>query len=193
MTGWLRPRAKILVIIASLMVVLQLFNSATGNALNGWGVVPRDISSLPGILVAPWIHTGWSHLLNNLSGLVVLGSLVSLSSLKRFLVASCFIVIASGVLVWLLARPGMHIGASGWVFGLWGVLLGQAWFNRNVGNLVVALFVLAFYGGLVFGLLPRAALSFEYHVFGALCGVIFAAMSRTGSGTTLGIRWPIYR
>lgn len=178
MRTWLRPRLNTIACIAGVMVLLQLLNSVTGSALNGWGVVPRQLSSLPGILAAPWLHAGWVHLLNNLSGLVVLGCLVSLGTVKRFLAASCFIIVTSGVLVWLLARPGMHLGASGWVFGLWGLLLGQAWFTRSVGNLVVALIVMFFYGGLAFGLLPRTAISFEYHVFGALCVVLYAAMSR---------------
>ncbi|MEA8593014.1 rhomboid family intramembrane serine protease [Pseudomonas aeruginosa] len=60
----------------------------------------------------------------------------------------------------------------------------QIWKQRwapaclSVPLVVVAVIVMFFYGGLVFGLLPRTAISFEYHVFGALCGVLFAAMSR---------------
>ena len=87
--------------------------------------------------------------------------------------------VLGGLLVWLLARPGMHLGASGWVFGLWGLLLGRAWFERSLGSLLIAVLVLFYYGGWWFGLLPRQGISFEYHLAGALCGVLYAALTRT--------------
>ena len=182
MTAWLAPRLRLLAGIAALMLALQVGNSLSGNALNVWGVLPRHVDSLPGILFAPWLHAGWWHLLNNLPGLLLLGWLVLLGSLRQFLAASAFIIIGSGLLVWLFARPGMHLGASGWVFGLWGLLLARAWFERSLGNLLIALLVLFYYGGWWLGLLPSQGISFEYHLFGALCGVLFAALAQRLAG-----------
>jgi membrane associated rhomboid family serine protease len=163
------------------MLVLQVFNSLSGNSLNAWGVLPRQVTSLSGILFAPWLHAGWWHLLSNLPGLLLLSWLAMLGSLRQFLVASSFIILGSGLLVWLFARPGMHLGASGWVFGLWGLLLGRAWFERSLSSLLIAVLVLFYYGGWWFGLLPRQGISFEYHLAGTLCGVLFAALTkRTG-------------
>jgi len=176
--AWIVPRLQVLCGIAALMVAVQVVNSLTGNALNAWGVLPRSVGSLPGILVAPWLHANWLHLWSNLPGLLVLGWLASLVSLRHFIQASAFIIIGSGVLVWLLARPGMHLGASGWLFGLWALLLAQAWFQRSLGSLLIAMLVLFYYGGWWFGLLPSQGISFEYHLFGALCGVLYAAFSR---------------
>lgn len=178
MKAWLVPRLQLLLGIAALMLALQLVNSLSGNALNGWGVLPRHLASLPGILTAPWLHAGWLHLLNNLPGLLLLGWLVSLGSIRRFVAASVFIIIGSGALVWLFARHGMHLGASGWLFGLWGLLLAQAWFQRSLLNLLIAVLVLIYYGSWWYGMLPSQAVSFEYHLFGALCGVLFAAFTR---------------
>lgn len=178
MKTWLVPRLQLLLGIAGLMLALQLFNSLSGNALNGWGVLPRHIDSLPGIVTAPWLHAGWLHLLNNLPGLLLLGWLVSLGSIRRFVAASAFIILGSGALVWLFARHGMHLGASGWLFGLWGLLLAQAWFQRSLANLLIAVLVLMYYGSWWYGMLPSRGVSFEYHLFGALCGVLFAALSR---------------
>lgn len=128
------------------------------------------------------MHANWLHLSSNLPGLLVLGWLASLVSLRHFVQASAFIIVGSGVLVWLLARPGMHLGASGWLFGLWALLLAQAWFQRSLGSLLIALRVLFYYGGWWFGLLPSQGISFEYHLFGALCGVLYAAFSRRAKG-----------
>ncbi|MEX6501204.1 rhomboid family intramembrane serine protease [Pseudomonas zhanjiangensis] len=161
------------------MLALQLLNGLSGNALNAWGVLPRQVASLPGILFAPWLHAGWWHLLGNLSGLLVLAWLAMLGSLRQFIAANAFIILGSGLLVWLFARPGMHLGASGWLFGLWGLLLGRAWFERSLSSLLVAMLVLLAYGGWWWGLLPRQGISFEYHLAGALCGVLYAALSCT--------------
>jgi membrane associated rhomboid family serine protease len=178
MSAWWAPRLQLLLGIAALMLVLQLFNSVSGNALNAWGLLPRHPASLPGILFAPWLHGGWLHLLGNLPGVLVLGWLAMLDSRRRFVLASLFIILGSGLLVWLFARPGMHVGASGWLFGLWGLLLANAWFQHSLRNLLVALLVLFYYGGWWFGLLPHQGISFEYHLAGALCGVLYAALAR---------------
>lgn len=108
----------------------------------------------------------------------MLGGLLILRSRRDFLRASAFIVLGSGLLVWLFARHGLHIGASGWLFGLWGLLLARAWFQRSLIDLLFAALVLFLYGGWLFGLVPQPGVSFEYHLAGALCGVCYAALSR---------------
>ena len=110
---------RVLLALTASLLLVQLLNSLTGDALHGLGLVPRQLAALPGILFAPWLHGGWLHLLSNLSGLLVLGGLLILRSRRDFLRASAFIVLGSGLLVWLFARHGLHIGASGWLFGCW--------------------------------------------------------------------------
>jgi membrane associated rhomboid family serine protease len=174
-TAWLILRVKVLFGIAALMLVLQLFNSVSGYSLNSWGVIPRRPESLLGILFAPWLHGSWTHLLSNLSGLLVLGALMLLESRRDFVKASLFILLGSGLLVWLFARKGIHIGASGWLFGLWSLLLVRAWYRRSWLDLLLAVLVLFLHGGWVFGLVPQQGVSFEYHLAGALCGALYAA------------------
>ena len=169
---------RVLLALTASLLLVQLLNSLTGDALHGLGLVPRQLAALPGILFAPWLHGGWLHLLSNLSGLLVLGGLLILRSRRDFLRASAFIVLGSGLLVWLFARHGLHIGASGWLFGLWGLLLARAWFQRSLIDLLFAALVLFLYGGWLFGLVPQPGVSFEYHLAGALCGVCYAALSR---------------
>jgi len=169
---------RFLAVLAGGMVLVQLANSFTGGALNVWGLVPRQVQALPGILIAPWLHGGCAHLLSNLSGLMILGSLVLLRSRRDFVLASLFIIVGSGVLVWCFGRIGVHIGASGWLFGFWGLLLARAWLDRSLLDLALAGLVFMFYGGWLFGLLPRDGVSFEYHLAGASCGVLYAVLSR---------------
>jgi membrane associated rhomboid family serine protease len=68
----------------------------------------------------------------------------------------------------------VHIGASGWVFGLWAYLLSRAWFQRSWSNLITASVVALLYGGLIVGFLPRRGISFEGHIFAAIAGYIAA-------------------
>lgn len=172
-------RLELLASIAGLMILLQAVNSLSGQSLDAWGLLPRHLSGLPGILLGPWLHGSWAHLASNLPGLLVLGWLAMLGGIRPFLVASACIIVGSGLLVWLLGRPALHVGASGWLFGLWALLLAQAWFQRSWLNLLVAALVLFYYGGWLFGLLPRDGVSFEYHLAGALCGGLYASLSRS--------------
>ncbi len=178
MTRWAGPRIRLLAGIAGLMLLLQLANSLSGQALNAWGLLPRHLDGLPGILFAPWLHGSWAHLASNLPGLLVLGWLAMLGGIRAFLLASASIILGSGLLVWLFGRTGMHVGASGWLFGLWALLLVRAWFQRSWLDLLVAELVLFYYGGWVSGLLPQSGVSFEYHIAGALCGGLYAALAR---------------
>lgn len=180
MTLWLLPRLKLLFGIAAVMVVLQLINSLDGYSLNRFGLIPREVQALPGILLAPWLHGSWLHLFGNLSGFMVLGALALLESRGEFIRASLFIIVASGVLVWLFGRTGIHVGSSGWLFGLWGLLLGRAWFRRSLADLLLAALALVLYGGFFYGLLPQQGVSFEYHLAGALCGGLYASWQRGG-------------
>lgn len=156
------------------MSALQLLNAATGYSLNQLGLIPRYLPSLHGVLIAPWLHGSWGHLLSNLLPLALMSVLVMRDGVRRYAQVSLMIIIGSGLLVWVLGRPGLHVGASGWVFGLWAYILACAWFRRSIDNLMMAGLVLILYGGMVFGFLPQRGISFEYHLAGALAGVVAA-------------------
>ena len=160
--------------LAVFMVALQLLNVATGYSLMAFGLIPRTVQGLFGILTSPFLHASFAHLGANLIAFVVLGTLVMAEGLNRFITVSAIIILLGGSLVWLFGFTGVHVGASGWVFGLWAYLLSRAWFHRSWSNLLVAGVVAVFYGGLIMGFVPRQGISFEGHLFGALAGFIAA-------------------
>ncbi|MES2783299.1 MAG: rhomboid family intramembrane serine protease [Pseudomonadota bacterium] len=163
--------------LSAAMVVVHVVNFFTGGYLSTFGIEPREIGSAYSIATAPWLHVDIGHLGSNLAAFVVLGSLVLLQGLRYFVKASALIILLGGALVWLFARDATHIGASGWVFGLWSLVIALAWFDRSPRNIAIALAVVFFYGGMVFGVLPTAGyISFESHLFGAIAG-IFAAFT----------------
>lgn len=151
-------------------------NIALSGRLNYWGIHPRDLGRWYHILTAPFLHVDGAHLIQNLLAFAVFASLCLIQSVAFFVRASVVIIVVSGVLVWLLARDAVHIGASGWIYGLWSLVVTRAWFERSVKTIVVSLIVVLLFGGMLYGLLPTtAAISYESHVFGALVGVLVAA------------------
>lgn len=167
--------AGVIALICGLMIAIHLVNFVLGGALNGFGIHPRELDGAPGIVFAPWLHGDFGHLGSNLAAFVVLAALSLIDGIKRFFKASAIIIIGGGALLWLFGRGGVHIGASGWVFGLWAMVIAQAWYDRRWRNIAIAVCVLIYYGSMAFGFLPlQRGISFEGHVFGAVAGV-FAA------------------
>ncbi|MFB3302082.1 rhomboid family intramembrane serine protease [Pseudomonas sp. AMR01] len=160
--------------LALFMFALQLLNVATGYSLMAFGLIPRTVQGLLGILTSPFLHASFAHLSANLIAFLVLGTLVIIEGFNRFIAVSAIIILLGGALVWLFGFAGIHIGASGWVFGLWAYLLSRAWFHRSWSNLITAAVVAVLYGGLIFGFVPRQGISFEGHLFGAFAGFIAA-------------------
>ncbi len=159
------------------MVVIYILDVFTGGLLSRLGGIhPRNPFGLVGIVTSPFLHGGIWHLINNLIGLSVFSFLCLLRGERFFISSSASIILLTGALVWIFARNGNHIGASGWIFGLWSLSIALAWFERSVMSILIGIFVVIFYGGMVFGVLPtRSYISFEAHLFGAIAGVITAA------------------
>lgn len=171
-------RFRLLAGICLLLIGIHLINLMTGDGLRSFGIYPRNVDRLPFILTAPFIHGSWQHLINNLMGLTIFSSICLMRSTRFYLWASLFIIIVTGVLVWLFARSSMHIGASGLIFGLWSLCIAMAWFERSFQNIFIAIIVIVLYGGMAIGVLPsEPGISFESHFFGAVAGVLCAAVA----------------
>ena len=170
---------RLLTAITVVMFVIQLINVNVHYGLTQFGILPRDIYTLPQIFTAPFIHGNWMHLLNNVIGFWIFSLLCLLRGRQFYLRSSVFIIVVSGVLDWCFARKAWHIGASGWIFGLWSLAIAGAYCQRRFLNLTIALVVVFFYGGMIFGVLPNdASVSFEGHIFGAISGVLAAYIYR---------------
>lgn len=172
------PRIKLLACIVAIFIIAQLINSLTAGGLIQFGLVPRTEWGLLGIFFAPFIHGSWQHLISNLPPFIILSGLLLHRTIKAYLLASLFIIVIGGFAVWLLGRNAIHIGASGWVFGLWGLLIAQGFFRRNWVDIAIALLVLFYFGTMASGLLPtHLYISTESHIAGAIAGVIYAWLS----------------
>ena len=158
--------------LAIMLVCLCLLLINTVVNVNFFGIAPREISHLSGILFAPFLHGDWSHLLSNFFPFIIFSSLIGLHSVKRFWVVFILSILTTGTLVWLFARgQSIHIGMSGVVYAMWGYLIVYGFKEKHFRDILISLAVLLIYGGLVFGVLPSSAnISYESHLFGALAG-----------------------
>lgn len=160
-------------ILIILIWVVEAVNFALGHTLGTWGILPRHLGGLIGIPLAPFIHGGIWHAISNTIPLLILGFLVLLGNRRLFWETTVNVTILSGLLVWFFAREAYHVGASGLVFGFFGVIMGRAYYERSAMAIVIALATALIYGGLVWGVLPlRSHVSFESHLFGLIAGFV---------------------
>ncbi|MBD88795.1 MAG: rhomboid family intramembrane serine protease [Deltaproteobacteria bacterium] len=151
-----------------------------GSSLQHFGLQPRSLDGLVGILTMPFLHGGWDHLASNTFPLAIFGTLVLLRGLERFLVVSAIIIVVSGTAVWLVARSSIHIGASGLIFGYLGYLMSIGFWERKLGPVLLSLAIGFLYGGMLWGVLPgQPGVSWEGHLFGFLAGVLSARQVAT--------------
>lgn len=148
--------------------------------ITGWdtldlGIHPRDVHGLIGILTAPFVHASFAHLMSNTLPLGFLAAVALYAYPRATRYALPFIWIASGLGVWLWARDSSHVGISGIVHGLMFFVFLLGVFRRDRLGVAIALLVFFMYGGMVLTVLPRdPQISFEYHLFGAIAGLIAA-------------------
>ncbi|TWU04494.1 rhomboid family intramembrane serine protease [Stieleria varia] len=147
--------------------------------LSSWGLRPRTLSGLPGIVLMPLLHGGISHLFGNTISLAILLGLLAGSRAKPWL-SVCLIVLLGGILLWVIGRNYVHVGASGLAFGLIGLLIVSGFLERRLVAIGVALLVGLMFGGTVlWGLIPGAggAVSWEGHFCGLAAGVAVAYLT----------------
>ena len=161
--------------------VLAAVNVVAGDRLDDYGIVPRTADGLWGIALAPFLHAGFGHALSNTVPLLMLGGLVAARGWRVLLGVTLFVVLLGGAGVWLVARGGSHVGASGLVFGYFGYLVARGWYDRRVVSILIAVAVMVVYGGLLFGVLPTGGrVSWEGHLTGLLAGVLAARFGKPG-------------
>jgi len=144
-----------------------------------YGILPRTVEGISGILSAPLVHADLSHIISNTPALLILSITVIYFYPDSSLKVLGAIYLLTGILVWIFARQVYHIGASGIVYGLLGFLFFSGVFRRDNRSIAIALLVTFLYGGLIWGVLPGArGISWESHLFGGLSGIIIAFIFR---------------
>ncbi len=139
------------------------------------GVYPLHLKGIFGILLSPFIHSGYSHLLANTFPFFIL--LAALVYFYRKLAYRIFfqIFIISGICVWLGGREAWHIGASGVVYGLAAFHFTSGILRNDIRLLTISVIVIFLYGGMFWGIFPiKPDISWESHLWGAVSGILLS-------------------
>ena len=148
-------------------------NAFFDNALNDFALIPRQYEKIYGVVSMHFLHANFGHLVSNTIPLLLLGFMVT--ALGNIWRVTLIVMIVCGSLVWIFARDGLHLGASGLVMGYWGYLISNAVFCRSLKSIFIAIVALFLYGGSLYTLLDfRPVISFEAHLSGFLSGVVAA-------------------
>lgn len=163
-------------IFLGIIWVIFLIDFTLPTDLCQWGVAPRSLSGLVGIVTMPFLHGNWQHLVGNTVPLGILLCLMAGSRVNSAGIVAAITAIGA-VLLWLFGPSGsVHVGASGLIYGLITFLITAGITERRPMALAVAVVVGILYGTtLLGGILPftvNSGVSWQGHLTGAIAGVL---------------------
>lgn len=147
---------------------------------NDYGVFPRTLSGLKGIVFSPLLHGSIQHLFNNSLALAVLLPILFFfykeDSWRVFILGW----LLSGLGTWLIGRESFHIGASGLIYVLTSYIFFAGMRTKYYRLMALSFFVVLIYGGTIWYLFPdvEKGISWEGHLSGFIVGILLAYTSR---------------
>jgi membrane associated rhomboid family serine protease len=143
---------------------------------NAFGVAPKSLIGLRGIVFSPFIHGGIEHLYSNTIPLFLLTLALFYFYHQLAFKILLYGVLSSGFLTWLIGQEGTHhIGASGLIYVLASFLFFKGIWSKQYRLMALSLIVVFVYGSLVWGVLPGVpGISWEGHLSGFICGLLLA-------------------
>ena len=144
--------------------------------LHEYGVLPRTVVGLRGIVFSPFIHGGIKHLYNNSIALFVLLLMLQYFYKRQALVVLVLGILLSGFGTWLIGRDSYHIGASGLVYVLVSFMFFKGVQTRYYRLMALSLVIVVLYGGTVWYMFPHVenGISWEGHLSGFLTGLVLS-------------------
>lgn len=146
-----------------------------------FGIYPREIFGLKGILFSWLLHGDFQHIVNNSLALIVLLSFLRFFYREQTWKVIILGIFFSGLGTWLLGRPSYHIGASGLIYVLVSFIFFKGIFTKYFRLMAVSFVVVLLYGGMVWYMFPKVDnhISWEGHLSGFLTGLFMALLIRT--------------
>jgi membrane associated rhomboid family serine protease len=183
----------IMALFAAVLWIVQAVNASEDYGLDRFGLKPREVDGLWGVMTMPFLHAGYDHLLSNTVPLIAIGWLLLLSGVRIWLIVTAIVTVLGGLLTWVIGPHGVIVGASGLIFGWLGYLLARAFFSRRLKWILTAVIVLVFFGSLLVSLFPtlHSGVSWQAHLSGFLAGVGAGALLHPRGGETRRFRRPV--
>lgn len=163
--------------------IVHAVDVVLGMSLLRFGIHPRTVDGLVGILFAPFLHVNLAHLAMNTISFVLLGGILMMRDRRDFWTVSVLGALGSGLGAWALGGPGtVHVGLSGVLFAYLGFLMARGLFERSLPAIALSALVTWAFGSMAWGILPLAqGVSWQAHLFGFLTGVVTAAQLGLGA------------
>jgi membrane associated rhomboid family serine protease len=174
-----RKALFVMVGFLALLWIVQIANAADHYQLTAdYGIIPRDVSRLPDIFVAPFLHFSWAHIEGNSGPLFIFGFLAAYRGVRKFLGLTLFVAITSGLAAWIFMNPHgpggtvtIGAGASGVVFGYFGYIIVRGFFDRRPIDVMVGLVMALCFAYQFSVLLPAVGIGWQAHIGGVVGGV----------------------
>ena len=155
-----------------------------------WGVKPRTVKGLRGILFSPLIHSGIKHLWHNTVPLLVLSTALFYFYRKISWRVLVLLILLSGAGTWMIGRVSYHIGMSGVIYALVSFLFFKGILAKHFRLIALSLVVVFLYGSLIWGTLPTSeTISWEGHLSGFIAGGLVALCFRESVPKPVTYNW----
>lgn len=176
------PQVLVFPIVFVLMMWIVFWAEVRFNLnLGHFGIYPRAIEGLPGIIVSPFIHGNLEHIYNNSLPLLVLLAALSYFYRELALKVVGYGILLSGLITWIIGRESFHIGASGLVYVLVSFIFFKGIITKYYRLVALSLMVILLYGSMVWYVFPdiEKGISWEGHLGGFVAGIFFALYFKT--------------
>jgi membrane associated rhomboid family serine protease len=159
--------------VLAVLWIIQIVNWADHYQLTfNYGIQPRDISSLPNIFTAPFLHFSWAHIEGNSGPLFIFGFLAAYRGVRKFIGVTVLVVLTSGLTAWVAEPAGtVGAGASGVVFGYFGYIMVRGFFDRHVIDMLIGAIMALCFAYQFTVLVPQAGIGWQAHIGGLVGGV----------------------
>lgn len=150
-------------------------------SLSDFGIYPRTLSGLKGILFSPFLHGDIKHLYNNSIPLLMLIAALRYFYRKQALEVIVLGVLLSGFGTWLIGRESYHIGASGLIYVLVSFIFFKGMQSKYYRLVALSLTIIVLYGGMIWYVFPSAEenISWEGHLSGFITGYLLSFFMKT--------------
>ena len=165
-------------------------------SLASFGNYPLDLKGVKGIVLMPFVHGSWSHLLANTVPFLVLSTALFYFYRSISIRVLIGIWVLSGIWVWFGGRPSWHIGASGVIYGISSFLFFSGMIRKDTRLAALALIVAFLYGSMIWGVFPdffpkEKNISWEGHLGGGVAGLILALYYRNSGPKRKQYSWEL--
>jgi membrane associated rhomboid family serine protease len=158
--------------------------------LKSFGIQPRKLEGIFGIIFSPFLHSSLEHLFNNSIPLFLLSSAIFFFYRTISWKIIFLGIFLSGLLTWIIGRDSTHIGASGLIYVLISFIFFKGIISKNFNLMALSLIVVFIYGGTIWYVFPiKNNMSWEGHLSGFMIGVLLALLFKKNNPVNKVYKW----